>query len=52
MPLSKNLVQEYQKEYKSKFGKDISPKEAEKEIFDLKELVRLIAKVRKNRHDQ
>ena len=50
MLLSKYLVQEYQKEYRRKFGKEISIKEAEKEIFDLKELVRLIAKGRKVRH--
>ena len=48
MALSKRLVHRYQNEYKRKFGRDISPKEAEQEIFDLKELVRLITKERRN----
>ncbi len=50
MILSKNLVQEYRKKYKTKFGKDISPKDAERELLNLKDLVRLIAKERKQRH--
>lgn len=50
MTLSKNLIREYQRLYKIKFGKDISPKEAEREIFDLKELARLIAKERRCHH--
>ena len=50
MLLSKRLVQEYQNEYKRKFRKDISPKDAEKELLELKDLVRLILKERKNRH--
>lgn len=50
MVLSNRLIRQYQNEYQRKFGKDISPKDAEKEIFDLKELVRLIAKGRKARH--
>lgn len=50
MILSKRLVREYQKQHKYKYGEDISPKEAEREILDLKELVRLIAKVRRGRH--
>lgn len=47
MVLSKKLVQEYQKEYKRKFGEDISLKDAERELLDLKDLVRLINKVRR-----
>ena len=50
MSLSKNLIREYQRQHKYKYGEDISPKEAEREILDLKELVRLIAKVRRGRH--
>ena len=50
MFLSKKLVQEYQKEYKQKYGKSISPKEAEKELLDLKDLLRLIIKERRQRH--
>lgn len=47
----KKLVHEYQKLHKLKFGKDISPKDAEKEIFDLRELIRLVAEERKNHCD-
>ncbi len=50
MVLSNKLVCEHQRLHKNKFGEDISPKEAEREILDLKELVRLIAKVRRGRH--
>lgn len=50
MFLSERLVHKYQNEYKYKYGEDTSPKEAEREILDLKELVRLIAKVRRNYH--
>lgn len=50
MVLSKNLIREYQTEYKRKYGKDISPKEVERELICLKDLVRLIAKVRRERH--
>ena len=50
MILSKNLVQEYQKEYQRKYGKHISPKEAEQELTDLKNLLRLILKERRNHH--
>lgn len=50
MTLSKNLIQEYQRLYKLKSGKEISPKEAEQEIFDLKELIKLITKERRQRH--
>ena len=46
MVLSKNLIHEYQETYKRKFGEEISNKEAERELFDLKELVRLITKGR------
>lgn len=49
MILSKNLIHEYQAQYKHKFGKDISPKEAEQELIGLKDLVRLIAKVRRKK---
>ena len=47
MVLSNRLVHEYQGEYKHKFGKDISPKDAERELLNLKDLVRLIVKVRR-----
>ncbi len=47
MLLSKRLIQEYQNEYKHKFGEDISLKDAERELLDLKDLVRLINKVRR-----
>ena len=50
MVLSKDLIQEYQRLYKLKTSKEISPKEAEQAIFDLKELIRLIAKERRQRH--
>ena len=50
MILSRHLVQEYQKEYKCKYGKDIPTKEAERELLDLKDLVRLINKVRRQRN--
>ena len=50
MVLSQRLVQEYQKEYQCKYGKNISPKDAEKELLELKDLVRLILKERRNRH--
>lgn len=50
MALSKNLIREYQKQHKYKYGEDISPKEAEREILDLKELINLITKVRRSRN--
>ena len=50
MVLSNKLVQEYQKEYKRKFGGDISTKDAEREILNLKDLVRLIVKVRRQKN--
>ena len=50
MVLSKNLIHEYQETYKRKFGEGISSKEAERELFDLKELVRLITKERRKLH--
>lgn len=50
MFLAKKLVQEYQKEYKNKYGEDISLKEAEKDLLDLKDLIRLITKERRNHH--
>ena len=50
MILSQSLVREYQKEHKRKFGKDISAKDAEQELLNLKDLVRLIVKVRRQRH--
>ena len=50
MIIAKHLINKYQQVYKCKFGKDISAKEAERELFDLKELIRLIVKERKNRH--
>ena len=36
--------------YEHKFGKNISVKDAERELFDLAKLIRLIAKERKNHH--
>lgn len=51
MVLSENLVHEYQKMHKRKFGKEISTKVAERELFDLAGLVRLIIKERKKHHD-
>ena len=42
MVLSNKLIQEYQKEHKRKYGKDISTKDAERELLILKDLVRLI----------
>lgn len=50
MILSKHLVGKYQNIYKTKFNKDISTKDAERELLGLKELVRLIVKERRNRH--
>ncbi|MBR3414771.1 hypothetical protein IKG73_01995 [Candidatus Saccharibacteria bacterium] len=50
MLLSEKLVREYQGEHKRKFGEDISPKEAERELLELKELMRLIVKERRKRH--
>ena len=50
MVLKHDLVQKYQKEYKRKFGKDIPTKDAERELLNLKDLVRLIAKTRRQRH--
>ena len=49
MILSDKLVREYQKEHKRKFGKDISAKDAERELLDLKDFVRLIVKIRRQR---
>lgn len=50
MILSKRLIQEYQNEYKRKFGKTISAKDAERELLNLKDLVCLIVKARRQRH--
>lgn len=50
MVLSNKLVREHQRLHRNKFGEYISPKEAEREILDLKELVRLIVKTRRDRH--
>ena len=50
MLLSERLVRRYQNEYKRKFGRDISPKEAERELLGLTDLVRLITKERRSRH--
>ena len=50
MILRRELIQEYQKEYQRKYGRGISPKNAEKELLELKDLVRLILKERRNRH--
>ena len=50
MILSQRLIREYQKKYKSKYGKDISCKDAERELLDLKDLVRLIVKTRRNQY--
>ena len=47
MVFSDRLVHEYQKEYKRKFGGDISFKDAERQLLNLKDLVRLIVKVRR-----
>ena len=47
MILSNRLIQEYQNEYKRKYGKDISPRDAERELLDLKDLVRFIIKARR-----
>lgn len=49
MTLSKHLIRGYQEEYKRKFGKDISTKDAERELLDLKDFVRLIVKIRRQR---
>ena len=48
--VSKRMIHQYQQTYRRKFGEDISAKAAERELYDLKELVRLIRKERKNRH--
>lgn len=48
--ISDKLVNKYRQIYQHKFGKDISTKEAERELMDLKELVRLIVKERRARH--
>lgn len=50
MILSERLIRGYQEEYKHKFGKDISAKDAEQELLNLKDLVRLIVKTRRQRH--
>ena len=50
MAISKNLVQNYQDEYRRKFGESISSKEAEKELFDLSTLIRFIRKERRQRN--
>lgn len=50
MIISERLVRRYQQTYKRKFGEDISAKEAERELFDLAELIRIIVKERKSRH--
>ena len=50
MTLSSKLVREYQNQYRRKFGKDITAKEAEREIFNLKDLVKLMTKVRRQSH--
>lgn len=50
MAISERLVHEYQREYRQKFGKDISSKNAEQELSDLATLVRFIAKERRHRH--
>ena len=47
--LSEKLVNKYRQTYQHKFGKDISTKEAERELLDLKELVKLILKERRSR---
>ena len=48
--ISKKLIRRYQEEYKSKTGKEISGKNAERELCDLATLIRMIAKERRNRH--
>ena len=50
MVLSNKLIQEYQKEHKRKYGKDISTKDAERELLILKDLVRLINKTRRQHY--
>ena len=50
MIISKRLVKKYQEEHRRKFGSDISAKDAERELINLKELVRLITRERKQRH--
>lgn len=50
MVLSERLIRGYQEEYKRKFGKDISTKDAERELLNLKDLVRLINKTRRQRY--
>ena len=52
MVISDRLVHAYQREYRRKFGKEISNKNAERELCDLTELVRLIKIERKNRHEK
>ncbi len=49
MIFSNELIRRYQEEYKRKYGKDISCKDAERELIDLKDLMRLITKARRQR---
>lgn len=50
MTISKRLVKRYQQKYQQKFNREISSKDAERELYDLKELVKLIKSSRKERH--
>ena len=46
MFISERLVGEYQKTYEKKFGEKITAKQAERELSDLAELVKLAKKQR------
>lgn len=52
MVISANLIRDYQETYKRKFHKDVSAKDAERELFDLSKLIKLITKERKKRNAQ
>jgi hypothetical protein len=50
MKLSQKLVRDYRETHKRKYGQDISLKEAERRLNDLKELLRAILSQRRKRH--
>lgn len=50
MRISPDLVRRYQETHKRKYNEDIPAKEAEKNLGDLKDLIRLVIQKRSKRH--
>ena len=50
MFISERLVRKYQKTHERKFGESITAKEAERNLSNLAELIRLAKKERRNHH--